>query len=124
MATFITPPTDPLDFSVAPSDPSQIMTFDPATGLNTGPGASFGDNFVSMADDLGYWLSKPLDLSRFVSFADNTGAAAVTSPNAPAEIGSAVSSAVSDAEKQLAKSVLPWALAGGAILLVVMAARK
>lgn len=88
------------------------------------PGARFSDNFVAMADDFGRWLSAPLQVEPFVSFADDAAAVAVTSPQAPGEVGHAAGQAVdaagnfvNDATKAAGDAAMV-AAAWGAVALV------
>ena len=83
---------------------------------------SFLQSFANMADDFGSWLSNPT-MNNFVSFSDNSAASAVTLPNAPAEIGGAVSDAVSGAVQDTVSKMIPYAI-GGTLLIVLLKRTK
>jgi hypothetical protein len=84
------------------------VALDPRT-LPTGPGLSFGDNLAAWADNAALWIEQPLNLDQFAAFADSGAGAAVTAPNAPAEIGAAAGQAF-DSVKAAATSTA-WQLA-------------
>lgn len=92
-----------MTITVLPPVQDIALTLNPITGA--AKPTSFIDSFVTMADDFGAWLSHPTNIDNFVAFSDNAGAVAVTTPQAPVEVGQAASDAVDAAGNAITSAV-------------------
>lgn len=101
----------------------------PANAAVTGQG-SFIDNFVSFSDAIAGWLAHGLQVDDFVTAADYAGAAAMHSPEIPAEIAAAGGEAITaagdaaaNAAKNTVLTIAPYALAAGLVWIAIESRR-
>ena len=95
------------------------MALDPRT-LPTGPNLSFGDNLAAWADNAALWIEQPLNLDQFAALSDSAAGAAVTAPNAPAEISAAAGQAFDNVKAAATSTAWQLAAWGGVALVAYL----